>query len=481
MAKRTIYDKLFSNVGTALEFNYDSLTAPPITSIIPARQINYMRDIATNVRLSSKLDYKIKELSNVMAAYGFVRYHAGTHRQVYRHVEIPTIVSKLSINTSSMNDNLREFRNQSYLKPFCTKVFETDPSGFMGLFERVDPFTSKEEFASVAPDIFEVIYKHFLSRGLIIEDMGTDYHMNWGIRRCNNTCFGPVLLDFSDVFILDGDKLYCNRILPNGFACGGAIDYDAGINQLKCTKCGCPYEASELEKQIKENEIIMKGETSNMKIECRRNGVVEKIITNQMTDTIEPPKKKEVYDPMAMFSSSSVRFNPKTKKGKLKSVYKNDNGRFIGTSNESVGTKVPDALNKSKNDNPLQKTISGFISKREEYKHDIENQYNKDNEEPYTPSKSMGYNKFGSHDIQESYLKSHEDKPSYPISERESDETVYSDDGSINSMMADMLKNLNLNNNTAESVPDSEENYDTQSSFMKQDKQQYSQETLSEY
>ena len=444
MAKRTVYDKLFANVGTALEFNYDSLTAPPIVSLIPVRHINYMRDIATDIRLSSKTDYKIKELNNVMGAYGFVRYHAGTHRQVYRHVEIPTIVSKLSINTSSMNDNPREYRNQSYLKPFCTKVFEVDPSGFMGIFERVDPFTSREEFASVAEDIFETIYKHFLSRGLIIEDMGTDYHMNWGIRRHNNSCFGPVLLDFSDVFVLDGNKLYCNRLLPNGFVCGGVIDYDAGLNQLKCTKCGCPYEASELEKQIKDNEIIMKGETSNMKIECRRNGKVEKVITNQVTDTIEPPKKN-VYDPMAMFSSSSVRFNPRTKK-KSNQTNKPDKGRFIGTSSENIGMKVSDALNKSKIENA------------------VENVYEQSYQKP------IGYNSEGSYEIQEDYLNSHK-KSAYPVSEQEENETVYSDndEGAVNNMMANMLKDIAIGNTEEYDSDDVDENYDMQSNFMKQD------------
>lgn len=67
------------------------------------------------------------------------------------------------------------------------------------------------------------------------------------------------MLDYPYVYELDGNKLYCKKpdpTSPTGL-CDGEIDYDDGFNFLKCTKCGAIYKAKELEKKIKNEEIIV--------------------------------------------------------------------------------------------------------------------------------------------------------------------------------------------------------------------------------
>lgn len=296
MARSDIISRLYAKKGTALEFNYDSLMAPPLASLIPIRDLEYMNKLVTSIKYTSKIDYKESEIRKIMNCYGFVRYTSGTHRVVYRHLDIPTIVAKISLNKTSLGDNLRELHNQQYLKPFCTKVFDVYPTGLIGLFERVEPFQSRDEFMSVAGDIFDFINTKIIGK-YVVDDIGTASFMNYGIRKVgpySNISFGPVILDFPEVYPLDGDKLYCNKI-ENGYTCGGALDYDSGFNVIHCTKCGKVYEARELQKAIENNEVIKKGETKNMKMSIVRNGkTIKTVDSNRMgTNTIQPPKKKE--------------------------------------------------------------------------------------------------------------------------------------------------------------------------------------------
>lgn len=313
MARADIISKLYAKKGSALEFNYDSLMAPPLVSLIPLKDMEYMHKLVTSIRYTSKTDYKESEIRKIMNCYGFVRYTSGTHRVVYRHLDIPTIVAKISLNKTSLGDNLREMYNQQYLRPFCTKVFDVHPSGVIGLFERVEPFQTREEFMSVAGDIFDFINSKIIGK-YVVDDIGTASFMNYGIRKVgpySNISFGPVILDFPEVYPLDGDKLYCNKI-ENGFVCGGVLDYDEGFNTICCKKCGKLYEARQLQVAIENNEIIKKGETENMKMSIRRNGkIIKTVDSNKMgTDTIQPPRKKkqvESSSPMDLIGTAIGR------------------------------------------------------------------------------------------------------------------------------------------------------------------------------
>lgn len=345
MAQISERDKILMNLykksGSLPDFNYESLQAPPLTQLIPVKDIEYMRNIATSIRYNSKLDFKRQELGKVMNYYGFVEYHSGTHRKVYRHLEVPTICAKLAFNKSSLGDSIGEYHNQVYVKPACTKVFEVDPTGFIGLFERVDPVSSKEEFASIADDVWMLL--EILTTICVVDDIGTDSFMNWGIRKFSN-CAGPVLLDFPEVFPIDSDKMYCVRPIDSyGRRCTGEIVYDAGFNTLSCNKCGCPYSARELKRAVDNHDVIMKGWSKNMKILVKRGNQVVDVIDNQVTDTIEPPKK-EFHDPLGLSIGSNIRFNPKTKKKKNKQQKNNSNAKFYGTTDKPATTKVGDKI-----------------------------------------------------------------------------------------------------------------------------------------
>lgn len=298
MARADIISKLYAKKGSALEFNYDSLMAPPLASLIPIKDLEYMNKLVTSIKYNSKIDYKESEIKKIMNYYGFVRYTSGTHRVVYRHLDIPTIIAKISLNKTSLGDNLRELYNQQFLKPFCTKVFDVYPTGLIGLFERVEPFQSRDEFMSVAGDIFDFINTKIIGK-YVVDDIGTASFMNYGIRKVgpySDISFGPVILDFPEVYPLDGDKLYCNKV-ENGYTCGGVLDYDSGFNSIRCTRCGKIYEARQLQKMIDNNEVIKKGETKNMKMSIVRNGkVIKTVDSNKMgANIIQPPKKKEAH------------------------------------------------------------------------------------------------------------------------------------------------------------------------------------------
>lgn len=101
-----------------------------------------------------------------------------------------------------------------------------------------------------------------------------------------NILVGPVLLDFPYVFKLDGNKLYCTtRITENNNSpCGGSIDYDDGFNNLKCSKCGRLYLATELKKE--DSLIILNNEEDiQMKVQfCKGKSIVKEV--EQSTDYI---------------------------------------------------------------------------------------------------------------------------------------------------------------------------------------------------
>lgn len=227
--------------------------------------IQALNDIATSVMYNANRKLKEKEVDRIMVNRSFKRFHCGTNRVVYRHLEDPRFVAKIALDRTGLRDNPSEFKNQAYLKPFITKVFEVSPCGTVGFVEKVEPITSREEFLNIANDVFDVLVYGLI--GLYaLDDVGTDFFMNWGVR----LGFGPVLLDFPYVFRLDGNKLHC--ALPEidpygnrtGRICDGEIDYDDGFNYLVCPKCGKKYCARDLAEAQQDNLIILKGGQEDM-------------------------------------------------------------------------------------------------------------------------------------------------------------------------------------------------------------------------
>lgn len=290
LTRSSAIDRLQSKLVSVDEFNFDRLSAPPLYSLLTQYDIDNLYRIATSVRYSGNPRKKYKAIDDIMKARGFVKLSAGTNRVVYRFLEDDRFVIKVAADAVGIKDNPKEFINQHIFKPFVTKVFEVSPCGTVGLFERVNPITSREEFASVADDIFDVINNWFIGEH-VMADIGTKFFMNWAIR----TSFGPVLLDFPYVYELDGNKLYCSA--PNDKSetgrCDGVIDYDDGFNFLVCQKCGVRYRVNELAKSIKDETIIVKGRrTKRMRVSVTRNGVNIKPAEDNIDKVLAPESTK---------------------------------------------------------------------------------------------------------------------------------------------------------------------------------------------
>ena len=258
-----ILNRLTSKRTTIEEFDFDKLQAPPLTYFLSPYDIEQLHQIATSLRLSSHPEERYKLIDQICTSRGLVKFIGGTNRVSYRHPEFPDYIIKVATDDVGRRDNPDEFRLQYLLKPFVCKVYEISPCGTVGLFERVVPITNREQFLSVAEDIFTVINEWFIGK-YVMADIGTKFFMNWGIRES----MGPVLLDYPYCYELDGNKLFCaapNAASPTG-RCEGEIDYDAGYNFLVCKKCGSKYKAKELEKKIKNKMIVTKGARKAMGI-----------------------------------------------------------------------------------------------------------------------------------------------------------------------------------------------------------------------
>lgn len=294
MARADILNIMYSREMSPLEFRFETLTMPSMYNYLTIQDINQLRYIATSNKYAAKIDLKYKAIDDIMVRRGFRKFHCGTNRIVYKFLEDETFLVKIALDKVGMGDNPKEYKNQFLLKPFVTKMFQMSPCGTVAFVERVQPVTSRQEFSSIANEVFELLSNCIIGK-YVLEDVGTKYFMNYGLRNG----FGPVLLDYPYVFELDGNKLYCNKVYPNGFRCDGEIDYDAGFNNLVCTKCGKIYLAQELEASIKDKLIIMKDEGElNMKIQIKRGNNVlidhdtskESRTINRTAKTVKAPR-----------------------------------------------------------------------------------------------------------------------------------------------------------------------------------------------
>lgn len=300
MARADILNIMYSKEKSPLDFKFDSLWMPSMFYYLTIQDIEALRRIATSNKYAARIELKYKAIDEIMIRRGFRKFHCGTNRIVYKYLEDESFLVKIALDEVGMGDNPREYKNQFLLKPFVTKMFEVSPCGTVAFVERVQPITSRQEFQSVAPDIFEMLINCIIGK-YVLEDIGTKYFMNYGLRNG----FGAVLLDYPYVFELDGNKLYCNKVFPHtNIKCDGEIDYDAGFNNLVCSKCGKLYLAQELETSIKDKLIIMKEEGEiEMQIQLKRgNKVILNHNTEEETDvivrkarTMQGPKHIPVY------------------------------------------------------------------------------------------------------------------------------------------------------------------------------------------
>lgn len=314
MARADILNVLYSKDKSPLEFKFDSLWLPSLYNYVPVQDIQQLYNIATSVKYNAKIEMKYNEISRIMNNLGFKKLASGTNRIVYSFLEDQSFVVKIALDKVGLKDNPDEFRNQNLLRPFVTKVFEVSPCGTIGTFERVEPITSNAEFAYMAGDVFELL-NNFIIGKYVLEDIGTKYFMNWGVRKG----FGPCLLDFPYVYELDGNKLHCSApLIPHTKfpVCDGDIDYDNGYNNLVCSSCGQRYFAHDLQQKIDQKLIIIKGdsEMTRVRIVDTSTGVVI-CDPGVSSDFIKPgeykKEKAQIYSgPRLVVSTAGGRFEP---------------------------------------------------------------------------------------------------------------------------------------------------------------------------
>lgn len=289
MGRANIIDILYTKNKSSLEFSFENLRARPLLSLISIDDIYQLNKIATSVRLSSKPKTKYQMIDSILVPKGFKKLASGTNRVAYKYLEDQSIILKVAIDKVGISDNPREYQNQFLLQPFVTKVFEVSPCGTVGLFERVVPITSSEEYLSVAEDVFAMITTQIIGK-YVVDDIGSKYFQNIGVR----PGMGVVLLDFPYVYELDGNKLFCNKKDPFNHVCGGEIDYDSGFNKLVCTKCGKRYFAHQLRSFTEEKKIITKKEGEKaMNISIKKGNTVLRQIKGENTSDTLPVIKKE--------------------------------------------------------------------------------------------------------------------------------------------------------------------------------------------
>lgn len=281
MARADALSRLIAKDKSALSFNFDMLTAPPMLSLLSPYDIKQLEDISKDPRLNAKIVQKREYINQILTARGFKRFASGTNRIVYKFLEDQSLLLKVAISDAGIQDSPKEFHNQYLLKPFVAKCFEVSPQGSVGLFERVDNITSIQQYYSIGEEIYNLLSR--IIGKYVIADIGTKFFMNIGIRKG----FGPVLLDYPLVYELDGGKLFCDNIDPmTGIPCGGEIDYDAGYNFLYCTKCHKQFFANQLAKGNLDG-VIIKGrkEHSKMKIVIKKGDKVKVKDSIISTDT----------------------------------------------------------------------------------------------------------------------------------------------------------------------------------------------------
>lgn len=295
MARSDALLSLFLSTKEPMELNFELMTCRfKIEQLLSITDIMDIHTIVNSVRYMGNAEKRVSMINDLMKRRNFRKFHAGTNRTVYVFLDDTGFVCKVPIDKNGEEDNLAENKNQWLIKPFCTRMFQTTQFGTVSFSERVQPITSREEYLSIANEVFNLIVYKILGK-YVVDDIGSTRFMNIGIR----TGWGPVLLDYPKVFELDGNKLKCTSKI-SGHICNGDIDFDDGFDILKCKICGAEYTAKELGKSIKEGKVkIIKpinneGGSEIMKVTFMRGSEILSVrdFDNPPTSTYEKREDK---------------------------------------------------------------------------------------------------------------------------------------------------------------------------------------------
>lgn len=240
---------------------FNAMSHPPISAYITQEDVILLHELFTSAEFGQyPKSEKIQVADMVLEKRGFYRYHSGTNRIVYALHGDNSILIKVAVDNIGISDNYSENRNQQYLKPFVPKVYDVTPCGTIEMIERVNPIKSQQEFLNMVDNIFFLL-KFIFTDKFIMEDIGTDFFMNWGVR----DGFGAVLLDFPYLYVAIPSRLKCVQVSKDGVPCNGDLEYDDGMNTIICSKCHHRYAAKDIGMPI-ERYIINKSQ-EDLKVE----------------------------------------------------------------------------------------------------------------------------------------------------------------------------------------------------------------------
>lgn len=298
---------MYKGTTTSLGEYFDTLQAPPLCSILTDYDIAEIRKIVTSVRLAGNVHRRLFGINEILAKRGLVKLAGGTNRVVYSHPMYPNIVIKIALDRVGMKDNPSEYYVQNLLKPFCTKIFEITEDGLIAVAEKVERVRNIKEYTEMADDIYSLYLYFVKEKGLVMEDIGVKFFMNWG----NRPMFGPVILDFPYCYEIDPKKLHCKNVYEYGRICNGEIDYDDCFNFLVCKRCGKIHRALEIskgrfEEAIADSKLMRNLGGLKMEIKITRGNTVEKTVNT-------PDVKKSIGKPaVAKYWRTKTKCNDAT-------------------------------------------------------------------------------------------------------------------------------------------------------------------------
>lgn len=365
MAKVNVLDILYSEERSPLDFHFDSLLGPNVSYFFSEQELYELYNIAKSNKLAGNPKEKKRLINNIVHPKGFRRIFSGTNRVIYRYLEDTSFCLKIAFDSVGLSDSLREYQNQYHLKPFCVKVFDVHQSGIAATIEYVQPIRTMIEFAQVAGDVFDLIVKRIIGK-YVLDDIGCiEFFQNYGVRKG----FGPVLLDFPYMYRLDGNKLYCsaqNRVTKEH--CNGLIDYDATFDNIVCTKCGKRYFAKNLENQIDDNLIFVKGVNDMSTVYVYRGKDLISVIGGNETDFIDRSSNNII--PSTIEQQLYDDFVPNGRRNRMIEESKSD--IKIPNFQQKIDTSKSDNVAAQIKRDMIEREKSTFIpEKREIHKEDI--------------------------------------------------------------------------------------------------------------
>jgi len=229
----------------------------PLNTYLTKEDIYILWRLATSPKYSEGTAQERLELyDQLLNPRQFIRSYSGTNRVIYTHKDDLSFLLKIGLDSVGCKDNSDEFKNQKYLRPYIPKTFEVTPCGTIALSERVTPILNREDFLEHANAIFDVI-TYLTNKGFILEDIGTDFFMNWGLRHN----FGPVLLDYPYLFRTNKSRMRCIRFNKDHRSCNGVLTYEDGFNFIYCKKCGQRYAAKDIGTSIEVFRVKRRGKS----------------------------------------------------------------------------------------------------------------------------------------------------------------------------------------------------------------------------